>query len=248
VEDSTRMKSRTLPRCSVCRLPATTLARVHEDRLRSHLTLGAITGELREAGHDISESALRRHLGRHVPALDFSPILQAGRPQEKPATIATAFDNLIGKELDAHAALEAGTSALVEMMQALVRDFRAAPGQRSQVGERVLGQFLKMQNALVRSLKELEVGRTKRDEFRRIVPQIVDRIVTEAVRSIASVMRENGKRLREDIVEVGNERMTLDEFWSRLSRYENEWAMEVGTRMRTATTEALKAEEAKVQA
>jgi hypothetical protein len=248
VEESARRKSRTLPRCSVCRLPANTLARVHEDRLRSHLTLGAITGELREAGHDISESALRRHLGRHVPDLDYSPISQAGRPQEQPTTVATAFDNLIGKELDPTGALEAATTALVEMMQALVRDFRTAAGQRSQVGERVLGQFLKMQNALVRSLKELEVGRTKRDEFRRVVPQIVDRIVTEAVRSIASLMRENGKRLREDIVEVGHERMTLDEFWSRLSRYENEWAMEVGTRMRAATKEALQTEEGKVQA
>ncbi len=42
-------------------------------------------------------------------------------------------------------------------------------------------------------------------------------------------MRQNGKGVRDDFLEVANERMSVEEFWSRLSRAENEWPREVGT-------------------
>jgi hypothetical protein len=248
VEESMQKKSCLLPRCSVCRLPMDTLARVHEDRLRSHLTLGQITGWLRQAGHNVTDSSLRRHLGRHVPDLDYWQISAAASPPRADCeSVATAFDHLVGKELDAPAALEAGAMVLVEIMGTLVREYRATAGRRLQGGDRVVGQFMKMQNALVRSVKELEGGRAQRVEFRRTIPQIVDRITSEAVRSIASLMRENGKKVRDDFFEVANERMTVDEFWSRLSSAENQWATEVGKRMRAVTAQVLQSEEAKVE-
>src|SRR6266566_1009452 len=137
MEGSKVMESRALPRCSICRLPTETLARVHEDRLRLHLTLEEITGVLRDAGHNVSDSALRRHLGRHLPEGAYSGIPSASTSGNGHEPVSTAFDNLVGKELDGHAVLEAGTQTLVEMMQALVRDYRATAGRGPQASERV---------------------------------------------------------------------------------------------------------------
>ena len=104
---------------------------------------------------------------------------------------------------------------------------------------------MKVQAALAKSIKERDEGRARREEFRQTVPQIVDRCISEAARSIASLMRENTKFLRRDIVEHANGRLSVDGFWERLTGYENAWPIEVATRMKAARTEALKTEEAR---
>jgi len=156
------------------------------------------------------------------------------------------------KELDGHTVLEASTKALTEMMDALVRQHRDVVARNPREAERLLGVFMKVQGQLQRSLKERDESRARREEFRKTVPQIVDRCISETCRSIASLMRENGKKLREGIVEVASQRLSLGEFWNRLTQYENAWPIEVATRMKAARVEALRAalraEEAKVQA
>ena len=60
-------------------------------------------------------------------------------------------------------------------------------------------------------------------------------------------MRKNAEQVREDVVEYSHGRLSPEDFSARLLLLEREWPKEVGVRLRAATTEALKAEEAKVQ-
>jgi len=66
--------------------------------------------------------------------------------------------------------------------------------------------------------------------------------------SILPVMRENAKRIRDEVVEYSQGTLSREEFWNRLMRYEVEWPREIATRMKAAQAEALKGEEVKVQA
>ena len=58
--------------------------------------------------------------------------------------------------------------------------------------------------------------------------------------SILPVMRENAKRIRDEVVEYSQGTLSREEFWNRLMRYEVEWPREIATRMKAAQTEALR--------
>jgi hypothetical protein len=183
----------------------------------------------------------RRHFARHVSEPEDSPISTG-------EGVSAADQPRIGTDhLDGHAILEASTKALTEMMENLVRQHRDVVGRNPREAERLLGVFMKVQAALARSLKQRDEGRARREQFRKSVRPIIDRITSAAVHSIVSVMRENGKKVRDDFFEVANQRQTVEKFWAMLSSAEDAWAIEVATRMRAATDEAFRAEEAKVQ-
>ena len=108
-------------------------------------------------------------------------------------------------------------------------------------------KLLRAQSLLARSVKQLEEGRALRDEFRKTIPQIVDRITSAAMHPILGLMRRNAEQVRADVVEYSHGRLSPEDFSARLLLLEREWPKEVGVRLRAATTEALKVEEAKVQ-
>jgi len=184
-----------------------------------------------------ANAVARRHFARHVSEPEFWPISEAETP---------ANDSRSGDELDAHAILESSTKALTEMMESLVRQYRATAAQQPYAAERLLTTFMKVQAALARSLKQRDDDQLRREEFRKTVPQIVERCTSEAMLSILPLMRKNMTNLHEEVTEYANGTLGVEEFWRRLVRYEVEWPKEVGARMRVAQTQALKAEEVKV--
>lgn len=237
MNDENVVMERASTRCFVCRLPDDVLAALHADRYQNGVGFEALARKYALADRPLSESGCRRHFGAHVIKPEDSPISGGDclLDTHEPA-VATA-------ELDGHAVLEASTKALTQMLDSLVREHRAVVGQNPRETERLLGVFMKVQGQLQRSLKERDESRARQYEFRKSILPIIKRIWCEAVESIIGLMRDNGRKVREDFSEVAHERMTVDEFWNRLSNAENAWAMEVATRMRKATAEALQAEE-----
>jgi len=132
-------------------------------------------------------------------------------------------------------------------MDSLVREHRTVVARNPREAERLLGVFMKVQGQLQRSLKERDAGRTRREEFRQAIPLIVDRITSAAMHPILGLMRRNAEQVREDVVEYSHGRLSPEDFSARLLLLEREWPKEVVVWLRAATTEALKAEEAKVQ-
>ena len=239
-------KARASKRCSACKLPEEALAALHQDRFENGLGFEPLAQKYALPDRPLSESGCRRHFNRHVPEPEDSSISEAGgAPGADPAACGTTP----GDDLDGHALLEAGTRTLGEMVEPLAREYReAASQQRAQVAERAFTKFMKAQSELAKCVKQLEAGRTARNEFRQTVPEIVGRCTLAAMHSILPVMRENAKRIRDEVVEYSQGTLSREEFWNRLMRYEVEWPREIATRMKAAQTEALKGEEVKVQA
>src|SRR5436190_3781432 len=239
-------KARASTRCSACKLPADMLAALHADRFENGTSFEALAGKFALPERPLSESGVRRHFARHAAEPEDSSMSEAGvAPGADPAACGTTP----GDDLDGHALLEAGTRTLREMVEALAREYRAAASQqRAQVAERAFTKFMKAQSELAKCMRQVEVGRRVRNEFRQTVPEIVGRCTLAAMHSILPVMRENAKRIRDDVVEYLQGTLSWEEFWNRLMRYDVEWPREIATRMKAAQTEALKGEEVKVQA
>lgn len=239
MNDENVQTARVPTRCYVCKLPGEVLDSLHADRFQRGMGFEALARKYAQPpSRPLSEAGCRRHFHNgHVPEPEDSPISEV--PGADPAASATEHRD----ELDGHAVLESSTKALTEMMDALVRQQRDVVARNPREAERLLGVFMKVQGQLQRSLKERDGSRARQQEFRKTIRPVIKRITSAAVDPILSVMRENGKKVRDDFFEVAHERMTVDEFWSRLSAAENAWVMEVATRMRTATDEALRAEE-----
>jgi len=234
------------PRCSACKLPSELLTAFHRDRFEQGMTFEALALEYALPEHPLSESGVRRHFARHVDEPENSQISGAdasGNGLEDAPTLGNTADD----GLDSHALLEAGARTLAEIVRTLGREYQTAAQEHPQVAERAFGKFMKAHIALAKSVKQLEDGRVQRAEFQRTIPEIVRRLTTEAVRSILPVMRENAENVRQDVVEYAHGRLSAEDFSARLLRLELEWPKEVGLRMRAATTEALKAEEARVE-
>ena len=85
------------------------------------------------------------------------------------------------------------------MMESLVRQYRATAAQQPYAAERLLTTFMKVQAALARSLKQRDDDQLRREEFRKTVPQIVERCTSEAMRSILPLMSQNMTNLREEV-------------------------------------------------
>ena len=244
MDETNVLKTREV-RCSACKLPADVLAALHGDRFENGMTFEDLVGKYGSAGYSVSESGLRRHMAKHAAVPEDSPISGAAASGDGLDPALNSFVNS-GGELDAHALLEGGTRTLFEVVKMLEEEYRTTAQQNPQSAQRVLDKLLKAHALLARSVKQLEEGRTVRDGFRKTVPQIVDQITSAALRAILPVMRENAEQMREDVVEYAHGRLSADEFGTRLMRLEVEWPREVGTRMKAATREALKTEEAKV--
>ncbi len=228
-------------RCFVCKLPAETLDALHADRFQNGLGFEAIARKHALPDRPLSESGCRRHFhnGHVIPPEDST--ISAADAVPEPALAADDAD--LGSELDGHAVLDASTKASTEMLDALVRDYRAALSRNPREAERLLGVVMKVQTQLQRVLKERDKCRARRQEFRKAIPKIVDRCTDELSRSITPVMRENAAGIRNDIVEYAHGRLSPEDLWDRLLRYERAWPMEIGERLRLARREALKAEE-----
>jgi len=224
-------------RCSVCRMNDQELLELHRDRFENGLTFEVLVRKYGRPERNLSESGIRRHMRRHAAEPEDSPISEVVDTSEERAT--AGADR--GAGFDGEALLATGTKNLAGVIDRLTQEIHAHP----QAAGRLFDKLFKAQGLLARSVKQVDEARALREEFRKTIKPIIDRITSEAIRSIASVMRENGKKVRDNFMEVANERMTVDEFWSRLSTAENEWPKEVGTRMRTATDEALKTDEAR---
>ncbi len=234
-------------RCSVCRLPDEVLANLHADRFEGGMGFEAIARKHALPDRPLSEAGVRRHFNNgHVAERGEEKPLEAANANGDADMYAPGLGATTEDDLDSRALVEAGAQVLGEMVQTLASEYRAAAQQRPAVADRAFAKFMKAHTELAKTVKQLEAGRTLRDEFRKTVPRLVEKVTTEAMDSIATLMREIGKRLREDFVSVGEERLSLDEFWNRLTQYENAWPIEIGTRMRAAKTAALKAEEARV--
>lgn len=241
MDDSNLLRIRE-PRCSACRLAPEALAALHRNRFEDMLTFEELALK-----NGLSDSSIRRHLRRHALAPEKGSVAEPANLDAETDPDTLPPNGSAGDDLDSHALLQAGVKTLGEMVQALANEYRVAVQQHPQVAERAFTKFMKAQSELAKSVKQLEAGRTVRDEFRKTVPRLVERVTTEAVGSIATLMREIGKRLREDFTSVCDERLSLDEFWNRLMQYENAWPIEIGTRMKAATKAALTVEDARVQ-
>src|SRR5882724_6926405 len=93
-------------------------------------------------------------------------------------------------ELDAHGLLAGGTKTLFEVVKMLEEEYRSSTQRNPQAAQRVLDKLLKAHALLARSVKQLEEGRTVREEFRKTVPQIVQGITAASIRSTLPLMRE----------------------------------------------------------
>ena len=213
----------------------------------SGLGFEALAARYALAERPLSESGIRRHFARHVAQPEDSSMSGTEAPENGlDAGAASRDDTTLGDDLDGHALLEAGTRTLGEMVEALAREYReAASQQRAQGAERAFTKFMKAQSELAKCVRQVEVGRRVRNEFRQTVPEIVGRCTLAAMHSILPVMRENATRLREEVVEYSHGRLSAEELWNRLLRYEVEWPREIATRMKAAQAEALKSEEAR---
>ncbi len=245
MEDANVLKRREA-RCSACKLPAEVLAALHADRFENGMTFEDLVGKYGSAEHSLSESGLRRHMAKHAAVPQNSPISEPAASEEGLDTASTTFAKP-GGELDAHGLLEGGTKTLFEVVKTLEEEYRTTTQRNPQAAQRVLDKLLKAHALLARSVKQLEDGRTVRNEFRQIVPEIVQRCTSAALLSILPVIREGAERSREDVNEYVQGHLSAGELRSRLLRYDLEVRNEVGLRMKAAMTEALKAEEAKVQ-
>lgn len=243
--DETNVLKRHEVRCSACTLPGDILVALHRDRFEHVLAFEALAEKYGFADHPLSESGVRRHFARHAAAPQYSP-MSGGRDAGDSDDATTAFGR-VNAELDPDALLEAGTATLVRIVQGIEREYRNALQERPQVAERVLVKFLRAQTVLAKSAKQLQEARKSRHEFRKTIPQIIQRCTDDATRSLAGVMRENASKVREDVVEYAHGRLSPEAFSARLVALEHEWPREVGLRIRAATTQALKEEEAKVQ-
>ncbi len=227
-------------RCFACKLPADVLDALHHDRFQNGMGFESLAQTYALPEYPLSESGLRRHFSRHVGEPEYSPISDGeGMPGADPAAAGTGPAD----ELDAQAVLEVSTKALTEMMASLVREHRAVVGRNPREADRLLTTCMKLQTALAKSIKQRDESRTRRQEFRKAIPQIVDRCTDELSRSITPVMRENAAGIRNDIVEYSHGRLSPEDLWDRLMRYERAWPMEIGERLRVARREALKAVE-----
>lgn len=239
MNDDTVQAERASTRCFVCKLPTELLAALHADRFQNGMGFETIARKYAQPDRPLSESGCRRHFARHVIEPENLSIADG----EGVADLGAADGAEDGDELDGHAVLQASTKALTEMMDSLVREHRAVVARNPREAERVLGVFMKAQGQLQRSLKQRDENRARREEFRKTIPHIVQRCSAEAARLIMPVMREHAANLRDEIVEYSHGRLSPEDLWSRLVRYEVEWPKQVGERMRVAQLQALKAEE-----
>jgi len=235
-------------RCSACNLPPEVLTSLHADRFESGMTLEDLVGKYGSTEHPLSESGLRRHMAKHAAAPEDAGTSEPGTVYLRAGADGLATDTKMGNDLDGHALLEAGVRTLAEMVDTLAREYREAVAQqRSQPAERAFSKFMKAQAELAKCVKQLEVRRIIRNEFHKTVPQIVQGIVGASIRATLPLMREYAEQLRAEVGEYVRGNVNADELLKRLLRYEVHVPQEVAGRMRTAMTEALKAEEAKVQ-
>jgi len=130
----------------------------------------------------------------------------------------------------------------------LVREHRAVVARNPREAERLLGVFLKVQSALANSLKQRDEARARREDFRKTIPAMVQRCTSAVMHALLPLMRDNAKRLRDDVVEFSHGRLSPDDLWTRLVEYETAWPQAVGETMRAAQDQALQTEEAKVAA
>lgn len=235
-------------RCSACKLPDDVLASLHQDRFRGGMGFGKLA--LKYAEHrPLSEPGVRRHFTGHV-SVDENSSIPRGEPSTNAVdAVPSSGGTAPADNLDPNALLETGTQILGEMVQALAQEYReAATQQRAQAADRAFTKFMKAHAELTKAVRQVEAGRAARDEFRKTIPGIVQRCTSTAMHAILPVMRQNAAKVRDEIVEYSNGRLSGEEFWKRLVRYEFEWPEAVGAAMRKAQTEALKTEEAKVEA
>ena len=203
-----------------------------------------LAGKYAQPERSLSESGVRRHFSRHAPEPEDSPISEAeGAPGADPAACGTEH----GEELDGRAVLEASTKALTEMMDSLVREHRAVVARNPREAERILGVFMKVQGQLSRLLKERDEGRARREEFRKSILPIVQRCTSAVMKATLPLIRQNAERLREEVGEYVLGKLGAEELRQRLLQYEVRLPTEVAARMKAAMTDALAAEEAKVQ-
>lgn len=242
MNDDNVVTERASTRCFACKLPAELLDVMHADRFERGMGFEVLARKYALPDRPLSESGCRRHFARHVVEPEDSRISNTA---DLPGGDGAAGDTERSDGLDGHAVLEASTKALTEMMDSLVREYRAIVGRNPREAERLLGLFMKVQGQLQRSLKARDEGRVRQLEFRQTVPQIVQRCTTQLVRSILPVMRENAAKLRDEVVEYSKGQLSAEDFWNHLVLYEIEWPKEVGLRLRAATTEVLKMEESK---
>jgi hypothetical protein len=225
-------------RCSVCRMGDEGIAQLHTDRFENWLTFEALARKYARPEHPLSESSIRRHITKHAAEPEDSPIPDV---EDVPAEAVTdTTDHADG--FDAEGLLGIGIKNLAALIELLTREIQTHP----QAGTRLFDKVLKAQALLARLVEQVDESTARQAEFRKTIRPMIDRIMTAACQSLASVMRQNGKRVREDYLEAASERITVDELLNRLSKAEDEWPREVGMRMRAATEGAFRAEEAKV--
>jgi len=243
MDDSNVLKMRDV-RCSACKLPAEVLAALHADRFEHGMGFEALARKYTLPDRPLSESGCRRHFARHVPEPEDSPISEAEEALgADPATGIEPAD-----ELDGHAVLEASTNALTEMMDSLVREHRAVVARNPREAERLLGVFMKVQAQLQRSLKERDQSRARRQEFLKTIPPIVQRCTTAVMKATLPLIRQGAERLHAEVGEYVQGNVSAQELWNALLRYEVELPREVAATMGEAMREALKTEQATLEA
>lgn len=242
MNDANVVTERASTRCFVCKLPTELLAALHADRFQNGMGFEALARKYAQPDRRLSEAGCRRHFNnRHVVQPEDSRIPEGDDTLGRDAAPS-------GSEvLDAQAVLETSTKALTEIMESLGHQYRAALAQQPHVAERLLATFVKVQAALARSIKQRDESRARREEFRKAIPHIVRRCISEALRAVLPLIREKAKNVRQDVLDVAHETLSWAEFESRLIQLEMQWPREVWQRVSAATAEALKVEELKAQ-
>ena len=221
ISNSTSVPKAESRRCLACRLPDDLRDEIARDRIRGWATFAALAGKLAGRGFQLSESAIRRHF-RHVDRDRYFERAESETNAADLATTPTPFDSLLTAEAVSDRAIcETMVRALLERVQRLEQARRAT---RDPVrAETLMRQSREELRALERALGRLAEARKPRDEMKRRLGEVIDKLAKATADACHAAMEEHLKVLDATADEYVGERLRPESLMRRLARFQAEW-------------------------
>ncbi len=151
----------------------------------------------------------------------------------------TLFDRLVGQRLTPRVVLETSTSAIIQKLRDIEREYLTALGRSPQQAERALAKFLKTQAVLERGLARLEEARKPYQQMWKTVGDISEKMVTAMADVYAELAKDNAAMVRGAVNDFLTDKLRPSELVRRIERLEWEWTGDLAGRVQNAARKVL---------
>jgi hypothetical protein len=220
-------------RCLACRLSDEVRTEIERDRIRGWATFARLAAKLASKGFTLSESAVRRHF-RHVDRDRYFEPIESEPDAADLANTATPFDALISAQAVSDLAVcEVMVRASLERVQRLEQARRATRDPTR--AESLMRNSRDELQVLERALRRLTEVRKPRDEMKKTVGEVIDKLAKATADACCDAMTEHLKVLNATTDEYAGDRLRPEHLAQRVARFQSEWPDRLSAHLAAAT-------------